>query len=234
MTNRISFFLLSFCVFFLTACKDRLEIQGSTTIAELEGKVLSLRVFHDGDLVSIDSTRIMHGKFHFNGAALDSVVMANLFLGDESIMPVVLDGHPLTILLNENERKVIGSELNDTLFAFIKRKTALDLQLAELPRKESRMILEGMDHDDIIRQLNQEAAVLGKQEDRLVVRFIKDNMDNVLGPGVFMIVTSGFPYPVLNPQIEELITLASPAFLEDAYVQEYIRMARDNMEKMNE
>ena len=108
------------------------------------------------------------------------------------------------------------------------------MQLAELPRRESRMILEGIDHHEILLQLNQEAAVLTAQEDELVTRFIKDNMDNVLAPGVFMIVASGLPYPMLNPQIEELEALGSPRFLNDAYVKDFLKMAHDNMEKLNE
>jgi len=96
------------------------------------------------------------------------------------------------------------------------------------------MILDGMDHREIIRLLSDEALILNQQEDKLVTQFIKDNMHNCLAPGVFMIVTSNYPYPILNPQIEELIALGSPSFLNDAYVKEYIRMARENMEKMNE
>ena len=67
-----------------------------------------------------------------------------------------------------------------------------------------------------------------------MTRFIKDNMDNVLAPGVFMIVTSGLPYPMLNPQIEELEALGSPRFLNDAYVKDFLKMAHDNMEKLND
>lgn len=225
---------LSWMLIVLTSCEQHVDIHGTTSLHELEGRMLYLRVYKDGDLAVIDSARIIHGKFRFTDEARDSNVMANLFLGDESIMPVVLDGHPLTILLDENERKVEGSELNDSLFAFINRKTAIDRQLAELPRRESRMILEGMDHQDIVRQLNAEATLLREQNDELVMGFIRANMHNVLAPGVFMIVTSNFPYPILNPQIEELITLASPSFLNNAYVQDYIRLAKENMEKMNE
>ena len=141
---------------------------------------------------------------------------------------------PLTIVLNDNERKVTGSELNDSLFSFIRRKTAIDQAIAELPHRESRMILEGKDHDEILAQLNQEAAALSAQDEELVMGFIKANMNNVLGPGVFMIVTSSFPYPILDPSLEQLVTLASPYFLDDPYVKEYIRMARENMEKLNE
>ena len=228
-------YILMATALLLGSCQEKkMDVQGTSTIAELEGKTLYLRAYADDDLQVIDSARIQHGKFRFQAAEPDSAVVACLFLGDESIMPIALDGSSLNIRLDAAERKVSGSELNDTLFAFIARKTALDLQVAELPRRESRMILAGMDHNEILRQLSEEAAVLQQQEDALVTKFIKDNMHNCLAPGVFMIVTSNFPYPLMNPQIEELIALASPRFLNDAYVKDYIRMAKENMEKLNE
>ena len=230
----MKYFLLLFASCVLASCQTRMNIQGTTDVALLEGKMLYLRAFAVDDLTTLDSARVTHGRFHFTGSAPDSTVFASLFIEDESVMPVVLDNHPLTVTLNENERRVVGSELNDSLCAFIRRKTSIDRQLAELPRRESRMILEGMDHDEILMQLNREASLLSDENAALVTRFIKSNMDNVLGPGVFMVVTSGFPYPVLNPQIEELITLASPFFLNDAYVREYVRIARENMERMSE
>ena len=46
-----------------------------------------------------------------------------------------------------------------------------------------------------------------------------------------MILTSSLPYPVLTPQIEEIITNATPYFLGHPYVKEYIRIAEENREK---
>jgi len=223
-------------VLMFTGCqKQRLNISGTSSIPELEGRMLYLRIFQNSELQVLDSAAITHGKFQFTAPAKDSMMMAFLFLGNESLLPMVINRtEPLTITISESERRVEGSALNDTLFAFIKRKSVIDQQLAELPRRESQMILDGMDHNDILRQLHQEAAILSAQENEMVTRFIKDNMDNVLAPGVFMIVTSNLPYPMLNPQIEELVTLGSPTFLNDAYVSEYLEMARDNMEKINE
>jgi len=217
----------------LVGCGQQLDIQGQTSLAELEGRMMYLRVYNDGDLHAIDSSRVVHGRFHFE-VPVDSATMASLFLGDESVMPLVLDDAPLTIMLNETERRVTGSELNDTLYAFIRQKADLDEKIQELPRRESQMILEGIDHDEILAQLNAEAAELSALNDQLVTTFIKAHMDDPLGPGVFMIATSNYPYPVLTPQIEELVTLASPYFRSNAYVQEYIRLAKENMEKMNE
>ncbi len=226
--------LLFILLFALTGCKPHIDIQGTSSIPELEGRTLYLRVYRDGDLQAIDSVSVTHGKFAFSGPEQDTTCMVFLFLDEQSVMPFVLEREtPLTMTLDENENKVEGSALNDTLFAFIRRKTLLDEQIAALPRRESRMILDGYDHDDILRQLSQEAAILNAQENELVARFIKDNMDNVLAPGIFMVVTSSLP-PMLTPQIEELVTLASPQFLNDAYVQEFMRIARENMEKINE
>ena len=233
--RNITYILTNVAALALSCCQTtKMNVQGTSTIPELEGKTLYLRVYTDGDLQVIDSARIQHGKFMFQGAEPDSAVMACLFLGEESLMPVVLDGSPLEIRLDVADRKVTGSELNDSLFAFIARKTALDVQLAELPGRESRMILDGMDHREIVRLLSDEAAILNSQEDALVSKFIKDNMHNCLAPGVFMIVTSNFPYPVMNPSIEEIIALGSPQFLNNAYVKDYIRMAKENMEKIRE
>ncbi len=233
--RNITYILTIVAALALSCCQTtKMSVQGTSTIPELEGKTLYLRVYTDGDLQVIDSARIQHGKFMFQGAEPDSAVMACLFLGEESLMPVVLDGSPLEIHLDVADRKVTGSELNDSLFAFIARKTALDVQLAELPGRESRMILDGMDHREIVRLLSDEAAILNSQEDALVTKFIKDNMHNCLAPGVFMIVTSNFPYPVMNPSIEEIIALGSPQFLNNAYVKDYIRMAKENMEKIRE
>lgn len=228
-------YLVSAVLLGLTSCQQKMDIQGNSSIPELEGRMLFLRVYADGDLHTLDSAEIIHGKFHFEGPVKDTTQMAFLFMGNESLMPLVLNGAtPLEISISENERKVTGTALNDTLYAFIRRKSVIDRALAEIPRRESQMIFEGYDHDEIVMQLSQEAGILQAKEDEMITRFIKDNMDNVLAPGVFMIVTSNFPYPMLNPQIEELVTLGSPTFLNDAYVQEFLRMARENMEKMNE
>ncbi len=228
-------YLVSAVLLGLTSCQQKMDIQGNSSIPELEGRMLFLRVYADGDLQTLDSAEIIHGKFHFEGPVKDTTQMAFLFMGNESLMPLVLNGAtPLEISISENERKVTGTALNDTLYAFIRRKSVIDRALAEIPRRESQMIFEGYDHDEIVMQLSQEAGILQAKEDEMITRFIKDNMDNVLAPGVFMIVTSNFPYPMLNPQIEELVTLGSPTFLNDAYVQEFLRMARENMEKMNE
>lgn len=231
MKKFFGFFLLA--SLFLASCQKRPYIQGTTSISDLEGRMLYLKIYADGDLRDIDSTRIVHGKFQFTGD-VDSTVMANLFLEDMSLMPIVIDENVLQVSLSENERQIKGSALNDSLLAFAERKSVLDEKLEEMPHRESQMIMDGYDHAEIVSMLNAEIDDLTRRRSEMVSRFIKDNMDNVLGPGVFMIVTSSLPFPVLTPEIEEILALAPPSFLANAYVQDYIKLAKENMEKMNE
>ncbi|MCR5820569.1 MAG: DUF4369 domain-containing protein [Bacteroidaceae bacterium] len=223
--------LIILSALFLSACKEKVSITGETSVPELDGRMLYLKVYNDGDLMDIDSAQVIHGRFHFSYSP-DSTLMANLFIGDESLMPVVIDDSPMTISIGDHERRAYGSALNDTLFHFIRRKSAIDEQLAEMPHRESQMIMDGLNHEDIVAQLNAEIDSLTRLEDDMLFSFIKANMDNVLAPGVFMIATSAFPYPVLTPAIEELVALGSESFRNNAYVRDYLRMARENMEKM--
>ena len=94
--------------------------------------------------------------------------------------------------------------------------------------------MNGIDHDQVMAELNEQALQLEHENDRLITRFIRSNYNNVLGPGVFMIMTSGFQYPILNPQIEEIISQAPPYFMNHPYVKEYIKEAESNMEKLRQ
>lgn len=206
-------------------------VEGNSTIQTMDGKKLYLKAYKDDDLVDIDSSDVVHGKFNFIGA-LDSVMMVSLFIDDECLMPFVLGLEELSIHISTARQYVTGSALNDTLYSFIRRKTRLDNQIAELLHKESQMIMDGVDEDVIMVRLNDEANRLALQNDRLITNFITSNFDNVLGAGVFMILTSSYPYPVMTPQIEEIMAKATPYFKNDVYVKNYIKAAKENMTQM--
>ena len=106
--------------------------------------------------------------------------------------------------------------------------------MAELPHLEFQMISNGIDHEQVLAELGEQARELEMENDKLITRFIRTNYNNVLGPGVFMIMTCGFQYPILNPQIEEIISQAPPYFKNHQYVREYIKAAESNMEKLRQ
>ena len=224
--------LLAFATMALMAsCANSYNVQGSSSISSLDGSKLYLKAVKNNELKSIDSCDIVHGQFHFNGI-LDTVRMANLFMDDQSIMPVVLEEGEIVIKLDNAAQSVGGTPLNDKLYKFIDKHKQLDNRMSELSHKQSQMMLEGVDELTINEHLNAEAEKIAAEEDKLVTSFIVENFDNVLGPGVFMMITSGFNVPVLTPQIEDIISKATEKFKNDPYVKEYYQVASENMAKM--
>ena len=224
--------LLAFATMALMAsCANSYNVQGSSSISSLDGSKLYLKAVKNKELKSIDSCDIVHGQFHFNGI-LDTVRMANLFMDDQSIMPVVLEEGEIVIKLDNAAQSVGGTPLNDKLYKFIDKHKQLDNRMSELSHKQSQMMLEGVDELTINEHLNAEAEKIAAEEDKLVTSFIVENFDNVLGPGVFMMITSGFNVPVLTPQIEDIMSKATEKFKNDPYVKEYYQVASENMAKM--
>ncbi len=215
----------------MASCAKSYNVQGSSSISSLDGSKLYLKAVKNNELKSIDSCDIVHGQFHFSGI-LDTVRMANLFMDDQSLMPVVLEEGEIVIKIDNAAQSVGGTPLNDKLYKFIDKHKQLDNRMSELSHKQSQMMLEGVDELTINEKLNAEAEKIAAEEDKLVTSFIVENFDNVLGPGVFMMITSGFNVPVLTPQIEDIMSKATEKFKNDPYVKEYYQVASDNMAKM--
>ena len=224
--------LLAFATMALMAsCAKSYNVQGSSSISSLDGSKLYLKAVKNNELKSIDSCDIVHGQFHFSGI-LDTVRMANLFMDDQSLLPVVLEEGEIVIKIDNAAQSVGGTPLNDKLYKFIDKHKQLDNRMSELSHKQSQMMLEGVDELTINEKLNAEAEKIAAEEDKLVTSFIVENFDNVLGPGVFMMITSGFNVPVLTPQIEDIMSKATEKFKNDPYVKEYYQVASENMAKM--
>ena len=223
--NRIVYALVVVCT--LVSCAEGYSVQGSSSVSALDGSKLYLKTIKDNELRNIDSCEVVHGQFRFAGL-LDTVRMANLFMDDESIMPIVLEKGEISIRIDNASQTVFGTPLNDRLYEFIDFHNQLGNQMAELSHKQSRMLLDGIDENDINRQLNIEAAEIARKEDSLVTNFIVENFDNVLGPGVFMMITSMYRYPVLTPQIEDIMSKATSKFKNDPYVKDYYQVATEN------
>ena len=217
----------------LISCAESYSIQGSSSVSQLDGSKLYLKAIKDQELKNIDSCDVIHGKFRFAGL-LDTVKLANLYMDDEPLMmPVVIEKGEIEIHIDNTSRTVSGSPLNDKLYEFIRLHDQIDNEMNELSHRQSQMLLEGIDEGVINRLLTVEAARLAQQEDSLVTNFIVENFDNVLGPGVFMMMTGSYQYPVLTPQIEDIMSKATKKFKEDAYVKQYYQTALDIQARQN-
>lgn len=224
--------LAASAVLIMTSCASSWSVTGSSSVSSLDGSKLYLKALKSGEIRNIDSCDVVHGEFHFAGL-LDTVRMANLFMDDESIMPVVLEEGDIRVKIGPAGPTVGGTPLNDSLYKFIDKHNQLINQMNELGHKQNQMILEGIDEREIDEQLSREAAQIAQEEDDLVTHFIVDNFDNVLGPGVFMMITSQYRYPILTPQIEDIMSKATDYFKQDPYVKEYYQTAQENEQRMN-
>ena len=211
----------------MTSCASSYNVQGSSSVSALDGSKLYLKALKSGEIRNIDSCDVVHGEFHFTGL-LDTVRMVNLFMDDESIMPVVLEEGDITIKIDNASQSVSGTPLNDSLYKFIDKHNQLSNRMNELSHRQSQMLLDGVEEGVINQQLSVEAAQIAEEEDMLVTKFIVNNFDNVLGPGVFMMITSMYRYPVLTPQIEDIMSKATSKFKNDPYVKDYYQVATEN------
>lgn len=228
--NRFLYLLLTLAG--LTSCAESYNIQGSSSVSSLDGSKLYLKAVRDQKVESIDSCEVVHGKFKFAGL-LDTTMFVNLFMDERSLMmPLVLERGNIVVRIDDTSRKVSGTPLNDLLYKFIDQHNQLDNRMNELSHRESQMLLDGVDEREINEQLSAEAHRIAMEEDSLVTNFISDNFDNVLGPGIFMMITAGFEYPILTPQIEHIMTKATDAFKNDPYVREYYKTANEIQAKM--
>ena len=66
-----------------TSCVNSYNIQGSSNVSNLDGRMLYLKVLKNNDFVNIDSCDVCHGQFHFSGD-LVSLPMHDILMDDES------------------------------------------------------------------------------------------------------------------------------------------------------
>ena len=196
--NKILYALLS--ILTLASCANSYNIQGTSNVSTLDGRMLYLKVLKNNDFKNIDSCDVVHGQFQFCGT-FDTVRMANIFMDDESVMPLVIEKGDITIRIDNTQQTVSGTPLNDELFKFFSKYSQLKNQEAELLHTHDRAIMDGSDMNVVNHKISIEAERLSQEEDKLVTTFVTENFDNVLGPGIFFMITIGDRYPELTPWV---------------------------------
>ena len=208
--NKILPFLL--LLPFLASCTSKYRIEGTSSVNSLDGKMLYLKTMRDGEWVKLDSAEVVHGLFSMKGK-VDSVQMVTLYMDDESVMPIVLESGKIKVTISNTDLKAAGTSLNAALYDFIDKRNALEEIHAQL-------MVEG---DSLMTAMNQ-----------YVKTFISDNYENVLGPSVFMMLCSSLPYPIMTPQIDDIIKDAPYSFKSNKLVREFLSKAKENMKLIEE
>lgn len=214
----------------LASCASQYSIEGQTSSSDLEGKKIILKAVSVDGMQPLDSCEVIHGNFKLSGVC-DTVQMAELFLDEAPMLPLILETAPIKVNINDTVMKVFGTPMNEMLYEFILKKSELEMQANELPRKETRMIMDGMMEEEIVAQLSAEYAKLMNDYDKLVMEYVTKNFDNMLGVSVFMLHTQG-AVPMINAQIEDIMSKATETFKNHEYVKAFMKQAEENQRNM--
>ena len=249
---------------FLASCTNKYKIEGTSSVNGLDGKMLYLKTMKDGEWAKLDSAEVVHGSFSMKGKIdsvqmttlyMDDESVMPIVLESGKIVITISNtdlkavGTPLntacllytspsprdrTITISNTDLKAVGTPLNTALYDFIAKKNAMEESIGELERKETRMVMDGADLEEVHEQLLAEGDSLMKAMNQYVKTFISDNYENVLGPNVFIMLCSSLPYPIMTPQIDDIIKDAPYSFKSNKMVREFLTKAKENMQLIEE
>ena len=218
---------LPFVILLLTSC-NKYKVEGLASDAGLDGRMLFIKILdEDRNWRSMDSCEVVHGEFSMKGDA-DTTMMATLFMDETPILPLVIEKGTLKVSINGSETKVSGTPLNNALYDFLKQQSSIENKVRELFHQESQMILNGENPDEAHEMVNREGQKLSEEMNKLVIDFITGNFDNVLSSGVFALLVSNMPYPVVTPEIKQIMDKAPNSFKENFMVKEFMAAAEEN------
>lgn len=213
----------------LSSCAEEYRIAGKSTVPVLDGKTLYLRTSAHSEVASrtFDSCQVVHGRFTFYGD-VDTICMASIYMGSESIMPVVLENGEVSIFVDNAGQRVTGSPLNEKLYKYLNSQKRLYNEWSNLQVAYINMAREGKKPEDILKKLGPKFKKNAEKSETLETQFIIENAGNVLGPSYFAYICEQFPSPIITEQISRILEAAPESFLQSPFVSNYVRAARRN------
>lgn len=209
----------------LCGCSSQYNIDGNSSISGLDGQKMYLHMMTaDGGntMVCIDSCEVVHGTFNFGGV-VDSVAMAELYMGSAPMMPVVLENGSLLVQMDNMMQSVSGGPLNDRLNEFLAKRNRCENELWDIDRRARMMVYEGKTAEQIVLVLDPIKNQVISTMRQLDTQFVKDNYSNVLGPGYFMrMCMSESGMPRIDEQIIEILADAPADFLHNPFVEHFL------------
>lgn len=213
----------------LGSCAQHYEIAGDSFMEGEGNGMLYLNFTSDGvQHCCIDSCEIIHGQFSLSGD-VDSIMMAHLYLGNQQVMPIVLENGRMDVQISKAFKHVKGGQLNERLYSFFKKKNRLEHEFWELERDCMAMLRKGKGVEEVKAYYAKKEKKYSKELEDLETNFIIDNYENVLGTGIFMIICSQYPSPVMTEQISRILHRAPSTFHHNPFVKNYVKRARGSV-----
>lgn len=229
--NKVLYALV--CVLSLTSCANSFHITGTTSVSILDGQKLYLKMLKDTTLKNVDSCEVVHGQFQFSGTT-DSVRVANIVLDNDNSIPVVLEDGDIQVKIDNSQESVTGTPLNDKLTKFRQQFTRLMNESNDLVHQHDQAIMNGRNMDVVNARLAAKDAAINHKIDKLVTTFVTDNMDNILGPYIFInVCMNRYNVPMLDAWVEDIMSKATDKFKNNPQVKEYYEAAQENQNIMN-
>lgn len=219
MSKLAAFF---FAILVLASCAENYNVQGTTSISRFDGKTAYISMPTVGGRMAFDSAQINHGEFYFYGD-VDSTVFAYLFVGGEEVMPMVLETGNLSLQVGTLTQRASGTPLNDRLNRFFREREKIEDGLYALQQESMEMLMTGYTMNEVHHRLGGRQKKLVRKLQELETKFVQANYDNVLGPNMFMLLTSHYPLPIMTDQIQDIVRKAPPSFLRHPFVEGYLR-----------
>ena len=229
--NKVIYAIIS--ILALGSCANGFHINGTTNVSMLDGQKLYLKVMQDTTLKDLDSCDVVHGQFQFGGST-DSVRMANIVLDDDNSIPVVLEGGDIQVKIDNSQESVTGTPLNDKLTKFRQQFTRLMSESSDLVHQHDQAIMNGKNMDAVNNRLAAKDADINQRMDKLVTSFVTENMDNILGPYIFInICMNRYNVPMLDAWVEDIMSKATEKFKNSPQVKDYYEAAQENQSILN-
>ena len=138
------------------------------------------------------------------------------------------------IKIDNTQETVTGTPLNDKLTKFRQQFTRLMNESSDLVHQHDQAIMNGRNMEEVNTRLAAKDADINRKMDKLVTTFVTDNMDNILGPYVFItICMNKYNVPMLDAWVEDIMTRATDKFKNNPQVKEYYEAAQENQNIMN-
>ena len=146
----------------------------------------------------------------------------------------MLEDGDIQVKIDNSQETVTGTPLNDKLTKFRQQFTRLMNESNDLVHQHDQAIMNGRNMDAVNARLAAKDADINRRVDKLVTTFVTDNMDNVLGPYIFInVCMNRYNVPMLDAWVEDIMSKATDKFKNDPQVKEYYEAAQENQNIMN-
>lgn len=209
----------------LVACNNKYVIKGSSPHRIKGGEMAYLKVTDGKNFSSIDSCRIVHGRFEMSGE-IDSVMCVSFFIDNKESFPLVLEYGDIDIDMSETFIKIGGTPLNDKLYQYLHQRDSMLLEMEDLYFAERNLLFDGYSiHEarNIVTGLRNDIL---RNIDKLNTNFVIDNFDNVLGVTWFLRMCNEASmrhgYPTTTSQIDQLYNAAPEEFKANPSIAKFM------------